>query len=161
MELKEKEAFFALYWRQNVGCFSLPNSEGIEILDQQRIGKFPIWKYEYLELKSLEDITDEHAIQVANFLSIQKLDFSVIGKSVESCIVSFYCAKYGTCNLYGDLSFGGFYESQFEGEYTRLPKVVDFLRANGYALSWTNSEGRTYTVEELVKEGVIRIRKKE
>jgi len=38
------------------------------------------------------------------------------------------------------------------------PWVIDFLRGNGYAVDWTNSKGKTYTVEEMVEDGWIKLK---
>lgn len=133
MELKDKEAFIAQYWGQKVGRHTKPDL-GIWAINVNKI------KYvDYLELKSLDDISDEDAAIISMIYDPeQSLNHELHVSRGRRIIINRYFTGYG---LNG--------------------KARDFLRANGYLVDFTNKEGRTYTTKELLEDGTVKFKKKE
>lgn len=123
----DKAKFFAQYWGQKV---------------QKYLERKDIWKINegfharihesYLELTPLSEITDEHAIDVADILEgfgvwVGAVEYINVGiKYIEGC------------------------ENHMSGAHS---KIVDYLRSKGYALPWLN-----YSVEKQIELGWIKLK---
>lgn len=66
--IENKVKFFALYWGQNVAVFKDESRSKVNTTIWNRLGVPAIDWIEFLELKSLSNISDEDAIEVFNFM---------------------------------------------------------------------------------------------
>lgn len=153
--LENKAKFFAQYWGQFV--LKMPNNNDL-------LKCFDWVNYDrcYLELKPLEDITDEDAIGVAKIVSPMLFDGNgnngghIIDKSeIKSGWIS---VKHKRKITMVDIDLDGFVFEYHEYEgYTR-PSLVnagaDYLRSQGYALPWMG-----LSIDDLIKYGWVKLKK--
>jgi len=137
--IENKRKFFAQYWGQNVGRISRLSSETQKLKVTSQIhfaGQIPnISMIDYLELKSLKDISDEDAIEVARLFKINPIE---IQKDENKLLFDFY--------------WGEVVESvEIDLAFHRLS--VDCLRSKGYALPWMG-----LSVEEQLKRNWIKLK---
>lgn len=134
--LKNKAKFFAQYWDQKI-LTGIPVDKPFTFrrLNHQNIQKGIM--YSFLKLKSLSDITDEDAIEVAKIIDYNhgrnKLAFVKVGKHVCHNILEM-------------------------GEITpkRAFSLIDYLRSKGYALPYNG-----LSVENQISYGWVKLRTNE
>lgn len=161
MKRLKKQQFFALYWGQKVLCDDEMYAENFELKESNlRITTKP-----FLMLKSLANISDEDAIEVAKIVKRKYLSHYKEGEitfkvnkgnttkitlywnSLPQCMVELTESEINNCDIRGIYASGGDYY------YTHNQKeAFDYLILKGYALSF-----KQYSVEDLVKESVIKL----
>lgn len=129
---ENKARFFAQYYGQNVKKSFLPEQTSLQVIDRDVFWIGHLIINGYLELKSLEYITDEDAKAISE---IEK------DSSTEDPVVR------------GKALIRDF-------EYTSLDplkviQVVDYLRSKGYALPWMG-----LSIEKLVEYGWVKLKEK-
>lgn len=129
MTREEKEQYFAQYWGQKVGRFPF-----IPELVVVNSGK-AIRQLLNIELTSIEYVSDEHAIELGIITGHDK------GKFTKAQLLIL-----GSGLVEDYLTYGYF-------EELNEIKAIDFLRSKGYAVAF-----RSYSVDDLVKEGVLKLR---
>lgn len=139
--IENKARFFGLYHRQH--CLITWERPAI-------VGDFPILPTDWLELKSLSDISDEDAIEVARICWFSKGEYSQIefGKLIV------FDLKIGSIintlnNRYRDSSRD---LSDFLGAKDTL-ELYDFLRFKGYAVQYLDM-----TVEQQIEYGWVQLK---
>jgi hypothetical protein len=159
MTTLEKEQFFALYWGQKV--FKVKVLNHLSLVNDYL--KMEV-KDGYLELKSLSNISDEDAIEVAKivkrkFLSHYKegeITFKVVREKYSVKVTLYYRdtsqleveIEESSINSRDSREFG-----QNKYFYTHNQKeAFDYLISKSYAISF-----KKYSVEDLVKQGVIKL----
>lgn len=169
MTVKEKEQFFALYWGQKI--FKVKVLNHLSLVNDYL--KMEV-KDGYLELKSLSNITDEDAIEIAKMAHQLDANFKVIRPSGNHFLIHLEYTNsrqtyHVSINEYGCINTNlRFPEDEYFtaecykiniGEInitSRKPvpyiAIVDYLRSKGYALPYLN-----YSLDYLVKENVIKI----
>lgn len=133
-KLNDKQAFFALYIDQQVYRNDVDKTG--YVLDHWCLYSTPL-ENGYLELTSLSDITDEHAIEVA------KLIFSN---------TAFHTSEHGKRYIRQMITS----ELEYHGQYWSFSKVastLDYLRSQGYLLPF-----RGYTTDQLIDMGWVKLR---
>jgi hypothetical protein len=130
----EKMQFFALYWGQKV----LYNDrlEGKNKVNHATLDLRHAEHDDYLLLKPLSSITDEHALQ----FGYTQTPASFWGEPIDQTPSMCFCAE---------LSSDGIdFENVNWMEFT----MIDKLRAMGYAVGW-----KEYGVQDLIKEGIVKL----
>lgn len=131
-EIEERTAFFYQYYGQNV-----------MYVGGKRLAKlgFGGWNVRhpdfFIELTSLSDITDEHAIEVA------KLIFSN-----PAFHTSEHGKRYIRQMITSELEYHGQYWS-----FSKVTSILDYLRSQGYLLPF-----RGYTTQQLIDLGWVKLR---
>lgn len=153
--LENKTKFFAQYWGQRVFVGHVLEEVNSSYID-------PMYDTSILELKPLEDITDEDAIDVAKIVSPMLFDGNgdngghIIDKSeIKAGWIS---VKHMRKITMVDIDLDGFVFEYHEDEgYTR-PSLVnagaDYLRSKGYALPWMG-----LSIDDLIKYGWVKLKK--
>lgn len=137
-----KSAFFAQYWGQEV--LSDITNRGTRILYPINVSNFYNIDECFLELKPLSLITNEHAIEAANFLNVSYSNNWRDGAHFD---------------LYG---FREWINEVFDGiEYLSLVgynviRVIDYLRSKSYALPYNG-----ISVEKQIQLGWVKLKKEE
>lgn len=159
---ENKARFFAQYYGQNVKRSFLPEQTSLQVIDRNVFWIGHLIINGYLELKSIEDITDEDAICVAKIVSPMLFDGDgnndghIIDKSeIKSGWIS---VKHKRKITMVDIDLDGFVFEYHEDEgYTR-PSLVnagaDYLRSQGYALPWMG-----LSIDDLIKYGWVKLKK--
>lgn len=106
-----KEKFFALYWGQKV--LNTGVTGGIVILNSSWNLKHPDF---FLQLKSLQSITDEDALEISKIFHVNKGKHRV--KNGKNIIKSFMN------------------DDVFIGSFGRVGRCHDFLRSKGYLIGY-------------------------
>ncbi|MDE5507752.1 hypothetical protein KRE40_03685 [Elizabethkingia meningoseptica] len=136
--LENKAKFFAQYWGLNLynnykGDIYMPYPSTMEeVLRDILVTNINEYiNHSYLELKSLEDITDDDALHIAKSMYTAIPDYQTIsnGKCMVSC-----------------------HENQIGLELLQS----DYLRSKCYALPWMG-----LSIEKLVEYGWVKLRNKE
>lgn len=129
----DKAKFFAQYYLQEVAVLEWRQGHNpepiVEMLFQEDI--------DHLLLTSLDQITDEHAIEFLRLLGFSIDDHPDMSLPVAKMEVNKL--------IYDDESVWDWYNSI---------SAVDFLRSKGYALPWLN-----YSVEKQIENGWIKLNK--
>ncbi|OPC51495.1 hypothetical protein BAY06_03975 [Elizabethkingia anophelis] len=129
--LENKAKFFAQYWGQQA---LKSDRYGLELVlyyfnpGQSNVDGMEGLNY-HLELKSLEDITDEDALHIATSMYTAISNFQTISNG--KCMVSCHKNQIGL----------GLLQS-------------DYLRSKGYALPWMR-----LSVDDLIKYGWVKLKK--
>lgn len=133
--LENKSKFFAQYWYQDVFVF-VPNMQTYKIT-KSRFNAETLKNPCYLQLKPLESISDEDAIEVIGLVEfkLKQNDKSsgYFGMSASGIFVD-------TLNVHG--------ESYLIDKYN-----IDYLRSKSYALPWMG-----LSVQDLIDYGWIKIK---
>jgi hypothetical protein len=137
--LENKSKFFTQYWGQKVGREQTSvENDGFErnyVINHVTIQNID---YDYLELKSLSDMTDEDAIEVAKILFGDDYEEDKWVQDIK-------------LNLRDQ--FGSNIFPNIQPYFSISWKVVDYLRSKGYASSWNG-----ISVEEQIKFGWIKLK---
>ncbi len=123
INLETKAKFFAQYWGQDILCSDMYGDGGTIYSATMRDSSI---KNEWLELKSLSDISDEDAIELG----------------------------YSTCNDQLNANYGMSPSGCFLDENGHMDEFlssdVDFLRSRGYLVPWMG-----LSCEELIEAGWV------
>ena len=147
--LENKSKFFAIYWGQEVAIQNDGGGTGF-VYD---INEYTITdiRYDFLELKSLSQISDEDAIEVARILYGESDNFAI----------EFNAAGITSVSPYGLPCYGNTIDINWSGEVSyeaassmSILKAYDYLRSKGYALPWMG-----LSVEQLVEYGWVKLNK--
>ncbi len=136
--LENKAKFFALYW--GVNCISNDDfvwhgQETFETVLSTSKGDLSGW---YATLKSLKDITDEDAVEVAK-------------------ICEFTNQNSFTCKVFVENYFYNQYTIDRPYSFTHnVSQSIDLLRSKGYALPWMG-----LSIEQLIEYGWVKIQESE
>lgn len=136
-----KCSFFALYWNLEVAKHSTKKYFVKHIID--KVGNFY-----FLELKNLDNYTDEDAIAVEKIWRKSDCRVESYFKNIEeyenNIIVGRNLIKYWLeeCKL----------NFQNRIDYRTIQHITDYLRSKGYALPFMQ-----YSVDDLVKIGWVRL----
>ncbi|OPC11944.1 hypothetical protein BAX93_05435 [Elizabethkingia meningoseptica] len=161
--LENKAKFFAQYYGQNVKRSYLPEQTSLQVIDRDVFWIGHLIINGYLELKSLEDITDEDFIEVAkicdfiigNGLRIKhdgykKVMFSAYNSNpLETTTLFIYPKEF---EVYSKDEDG----KVVQYDTFRISMIIDYLRSKGYALPWMG-----LSVEKLVEYGWVKLKNKE
>lgn len=146
----EKEAFFALYWGQEVMIFEDEHQTFKVIVQATSINNRQINK-QYLQLKSIESITDED-LQMCHYIL-----FCENKKEISFKEDGFF--SYWTCNdsyvlneIIRALGGGQSDVTELNYDFYTILELFDFLRSKGYLLPF-----RQYSVEQLIESGIVKI----
>ena len=154
--LENKAKFFAQYWGQNIlrwhqwkdsNEYSIVN---FQVPMQSRVGIDKGW---YLELKPLEQISDEDAHKVGTLVncwskSERKMEFFQDDELKDTHIM----AGQSFANAI-DKEYGYGHSHPFANNSTDILNAFDYLRSKGYAFSWNG-----ITVEEQIEFGWIKLK---
>lgn len=161
MTIEEKEQFFALYWGQEAYCDpSIPNRKFV--INCNTIQCINVDGY--LELKSLSNISDGDAIEVAKivkrkYLSHYKegqITFKVVREKHSVKVTFYYNNTFQIEVEINENSINNRDSREYgNGEYFythNQKEVFDYLISKSYSISF-----RQYSVEDLVKKGIIKL----
>lgn len=130
----EKEAFFAQYWGQEVAIQGDGGGTGFKYqINEATICDI---RHDYLQLKPLESITDEDALEGSDLLR------NTSHLSEESRIIQFK-------RLFESPNF---WVNQTNIPLSKFFIVIDFLRSKGYLLPF-----KQYSTEQLIESGIAKI----
>lgn len=146
-EIKDKKAFFAQYMGQRVA--SLHDNVSLVI-----VGSHPIENIDYLELRSLESITDEDDMAYLKYSSTTEIT-EFLRKVNETKEFKEYEVIFK--GIKGKRTKASFLKCKFSifNKPTLTVESLDYLRSKGYLIPF-----RTYTIEDLLQRGWAKIRKK-
>lgn len=133
--LENKAMFFAQYYGQNVKRSYLPEQTSLQVIDRDVFWIGHLIINGYLELKSIEDITDEDALECTGV---------EVFKTYQSDENS---------GCYGMLPSGIFLDQ--EAFYITDRFNADYLRSKGYALPWMG-----LSIEKLIEYGWVKLKEK-
>lgn len=131
--VENKAKFFAQYWGQRV--LSVKQSDGGRdkwVVDGDVLNEIKGFKNDYLELKTLSQITDEDSIEVGK----------IITKGI-TLPINF------NLTLHGRLYVGDFKKQSYKDS---VLEVVDFLRSKSYSLPYMD-----LSVENMIEYGWIKL----
>jgi hypothetical protein len=149
-EQQDKQSFFGLYINQAVLSIDINRKRRTEPLTPTRIERYAWQDDSYLELRSLQSISDEDAIEVATvyepFVPLkvsQRNTFSVRIAHTDDDGDHDFC----TIFFDGEIDNGGNHGS------THDLQAYDYLRSRGYLLPF-----RSYSIQQLLDMGWAKIK---
>jgi hypothetical protein len=170
MELKDKQKFFALYYR-------LENCVGRNgFIDRDNLNPYLIDEHDYLKLKNLSEISDDHIKGVFYMahgfkgpldVNIRRTETGIHCTHLSKVIDLEYhiCLNFGYCTINSNLHFKESGDDKAEsfksniGEIQTTSRIVvgwiqilDYLREMGYATPYKNLH-----ISDLVKLGWVKI----
>ncbi|MDV3536821.1 hypothetical protein CMU91_14980 [Elizabethkingia anophelis] len=138
--LENKAKFFALYYGQEVKRSYLPEQTSLQVIDRDVFWIGHLIINGYLELKSIEDITDEDAYFIGALFGWEEVT------SNRDTII------YNGRQIKDYIN----YHPNSHCDIQKYYQLLDYFRSKGYALPWMG-----LSVEKLIEYGWVKLKNKE